>query len=128
MLTGWNGSMTALPLRLKRLISCELAQPRLWGGSDGPDRRAFNVVTAPIGTSGAEFQDIAKKVASIDTLDGFLRDLRSRYPESGAVSPGGAAGEGAAGSSAVDKSKVPAPDKEPTGSIAPVLKARAQIR
>ena len=120
--------MTALPLRLKRLISCELAQPRLWGGSDGPDRRAFNVVTAPIGTSGAEFQDIAKKVASIDMLDGFLRDLRSRYPESGAVSPGGAAGEGAAGSSAVDKSKVPAPDKEPTGSIAPVSKARAQIR
>src|SRR4029434_2879580 len=91
MLAGWNGSMTALPLRLKRLISCERAQPRRWGGSDGPDRRAFNVVTAPIGTSGAEFQDIAKKVASIDTLDGFLRDLRSRYPESGAVSPGGAA-------------------------------------
>ena len=39
--------------------------------ADGPDRRAFNVVTAPIGTNGVEFQDIAKKVASIDTLDGF---------------------------------------------------------
>ena len=49
--------------------------------ADGPDRRAFNVVTAPIGTNGVEFQDIAKKVASIDTLDGFLRDLRTRYPE-----------------------------------------------
>src|SRR5512132_2072872 len=34
MLAGWNGSMTALPLRLKRLISCELAQPRPWVGSD----------------------------------------------------------------------------------------------
>src|SRR5262245_35166531 len=32
MLAGWNGSMTALPLRLKRLISCELAQPPPWAG------------------------------------------------------------------------------------------------
>ena len=28
--------------------------------ADGPDRRAFDVVSAPIGTSGAEFQDIAQ--------------------------------------------------------------------
>jgi hypothetical protein len=34
MLAGWNGSMTALPLRLKRLVSCELAQPRPWVGSN----------------------------------------------------------------------------------------------
>ena len=60
--------------------------------ADGPDRRAFNIVTAPIGTSGVEFQDVAKKVASVDTLDAFLRDLRTRYPESSAISPGGAAG------------------------------------
>ena len=41
--------------------------------ADGPDRRAFDVVMAPIGTNGIEFQDIAKKVASVDTLDAFLR-------------------------------------------------------
>jgi tetratricopeptide (TPR) repeat protein len=62
--------------------------------SDGADRRAFDVVTAPIGASGTEFQDIAKKVASIDTLDAFLRDLSARYPEAPAAPPAGAAGEG----------------------------------
>ena len=120
--------------------------------ADGPDRRAFNVVTAPVGTNGIEFQDIAKKVASIDTLDGFLRDLRTRYPESSALSPGGAAGQGATESSAPaapDKSASSAPagdagasplppkaplgqsskpDKEPTGSISRLPKPRAQSR
>jgi hypothetical protein len=28
-----------------------------------------------------EFQDIAKKVAGVDTLDTFLRDMRARYPD-----------------------------------------------
>src|SRR5262249_7164124 len=60
--------------------------------SDGPDRRAFEIVSAPIGTKGADFQAVAKKVASVDTLDAFLRDLRTRYPESSAISPAGAAG------------------------------------
>ena len=62
--------------------------------ADGADRRAFEVVTAPIGAGGTEFQDIAKKVASVDTLDAFLRDLSARYPESSATPPAGAAGEG----------------------------------
>src|SRR6186713_221256 len=62
--------------------------------SDGADRRAFDVVTAPIGASGTEFQDIAKKVASVDTLDAFLRDLSSRYPEASAAPPAGEGGEG----------------------------------
>jgi hypothetical protein len=62
--------------------------------ADGADRRAFEVVTAPIGASGTEFQDIAKKVASVDTLDAFLRDLSARYPEASAAPPGGAAVEG----------------------------------
>ncbi|HET9715335.1 MAG TPA: tetratricopeptide repeat protein [Pseudolabrys sp.] len=64
--------------------------------ADGPDRRAFEIVTAPIGTSAAEFQDVAKKLASIDTLDAFLHDLQSRYPEPPADGrPGSASGEGA---------------------------------
>ena len=52
---------------------------------DGPDRRAFDVVTAPIGSSGGEFREIARAVAAVDTLDAFLRDLRTRYPETGAL-------------------------------------------
>jgi tetratricopeptide (TPR) repeat protein len=106
--------------------------------ADGPDRRAFDVVTAPIGTSGAEFQDIAKKLASIDTLDAFLNDLRARYPESSAVSPPGAAGEAAATPPAPDKTsplppKAPAgvplkPDMKPTGSIPRLPRIEAQAR
>jgi hypothetical protein len=52
---------------------------------DGPDRRAFEVITAPIVTNGAEFREIAHAVASVDTLNAFLRDLRARYPEAGAA-------------------------------------------
>jgi len=52
---------------------------------DGPDRRAFDVVTAPVGSGGVEFGDIARAVASVDTLDGFLRDMRARYPLTGAL-------------------------------------------
>ena len=89
--------------------------------ADGPDRRAFDVVTAPIGTSGAEFQDIAKKVASVDTLDAFLRDLRARYPEASAVSPPGTPGEGAAAPSATPGQKsasANAPQAVPAGKEA----------
>ena len=55
---------------------------------EGPDRRAFDVVTAPVARSGVEFRDIARGIASIDTLDAFLRDLRSRYPDTGAMPSG----------------------------------------
>jgi tetratricopeptide (TPR) repeat protein len=51
--------------------------------AESVDRRAFEVISAPLGTSGAEFRDIARVVASIDTLDGFLRDMHKRYPETG---------------------------------------------
>jgi len=52
---------------------------------DGPDQRAFEVVTAPVGSAAGEFRDIARAIAAVDTLDGFLRDLRTRYPETGAL-------------------------------------------
>ena len=53
--------------------------------SEGPDRHAFDVVTSSRGSNGAEFRDIAKAIASVDTLDAFLRDMRARYPETGAL-------------------------------------------
>jgi len=49
--------------------------------AEGPDGRAFDVVSAPIGTSNAEFKDVARRVASIDTLGAFLKDIRARYDE-----------------------------------------------
>jgi hypothetical protein len=52
-----------------------------------PDSRAFEIVSAPLGTSGKEFRDIARAAASIDTLDGFLRDLQARYPDAGVLPP-----------------------------------------
>lgn len=52
--------------------------------ADGPERRAFDVVSTPIGTGGVEFQDIANKLAATSTLEAFLRDLRARYPEAAA--------------------------------------------
>ena len=64
--------------------------------ADGPDRRAFDLVSAPIGTSGVEFQDVAKKVANINTLDAFLRDMRARYPDAAPIAPGDAAAKDAA--------------------------------
>ncbi len=55
--------------------------------TETPDARAFEVVSAPLGTSGTEFRDIARAAASIDTLEGFLRDLQSRYPDANPMSP-----------------------------------------
>jgi tetratricopeptide (TPR) repeat protein len=47
---------------------------------EGPDRRAFEVITGPVDASGADFRAVAHAVAAVDTLSGFLRDLRARYP------------------------------------------------
>jgi tetratricopeptide (TPR) repeat protein len=55
---------------------------------EGPDARAFQVITAPIGGTGTEFREIAHSLAAVDTLEAFLRDLRARYPETGAMPAG----------------------------------------
>jgi hypothetical protein len=65
--------------------------------ADSPDSHAFDVVCTPAGASGAapaddaEFRRIAKTVAAADTLDGFLRELGARYPDTGALAPAPAA-------------------------------------
>ena len=64
--------------------------------ADTPDRRAFDVVSAPVGSGSAEFQDIAKKVAGADSLEAFLRDMRTRYPDSGGDLPRAASRRAAA--------------------------------
>ena len=47
----------------------------------GDDRIAFETAAKPVGSSGADFAQIAKMAASVDTLEGFLRDMRSRYQD-----------------------------------------------
>jgi tetratricopeptide (TPR) repeat protein len=56
--------------------------------SEGPDKRAFEIATAPHQAKGEEFRDLTKAVGAHDTLDSFLRDMRGRYPEIGTLSPG----------------------------------------
>jgi tetratricopeptide (TPR) repeat protein len=54
---------------------------------EGPDRRAFDVMTEPVDASGADFRAVAHSVAAVDTLNSFLRDLRARYPQNGGPPP-----------------------------------------
>jgi hypothetical protein len=70
-----------------------------------PDAKAFETASAPLGTSGKEFRDIAHAAASVDTLEGFLRDMQARYPDAGAApsaSPAPAASAPGSPSSAAD--------------------------
>lgn len=80
--------------------------------ADGPSRHAFDVATSPAGISGSEFRDMAK-FATAGTLEDFLREMRVRFPEIGAMSPASAPprpqGDG--------QSKRPAADPDPTGSL-----------
>jgi hypothetical protein len=55
--------------------------------SEGPDRRAFDVVSSQLGSNTDEFRTVANAIASVDTLDAFLRDMRARYPETGTLTP-----------------------------------------
>jgi tetratricopeptide (TPR) repeat protein len=54
---------------------------------DSPDARAFSVVTGKVDQQGVAFQDLAKSIASVDTLQGFMADLKKQ----GAPAPGAAA-------------------------------------
>ena len=53
-----------------------------------PDARAFDIVSAPLGSASEDFQAIARAAAASDTLDDFLRDMKTRYPESNPISSG----------------------------------------
>jgi hypothetical protein len=79
--------------------------------ADTPDRRAFDVVSAPVGSGGADFKEIAKKVASVDSLEAFLRDMRTRYPDSSAISPADGGNKAAPAAPPGGASKAAAPDK-----------------
>ena len=45
------------------------------------DRAAFEIASKPVGSNSADFAAIAKMAASVDTLEGFLREMKTRYPD-----------------------------------------------
>jgi hypothetical protein len=45
----------------------------------GPDASAFAVVTQNIDLQGVAFRDMAGQIASIDTLEAFMKDFKKRY-------------------------------------------------
>jgi tetratricopeptide (TPR) repeat protein len=51
------------------------------------DRTAFDIASKPASTNSAEFAQIAKMAASVDTLDGFLREMKVRFPDMTAKAP-----------------------------------------
>jgi tetratricopeptide (TPR) repeat protein len=50
----------------------------------GADKVAFDTASSPATGSNAEFSAIAKMAAGVDTLEGFLREMRARFPEASA--------------------------------------------
>jgi tetratricopeptide (TPR) repeat protein len=74
----------------------------------GADKIAFDTASKPASGNNSEFAAIAKMAASVDTLDGFLREMKVRFPESSAkaVVPGVSA------------------DPTPTGSLPPIVNVR----
>jgi hypothetical protein len=51
------------------------------------DRFAFETASAPGAVTSAEFAQIAKMAAGVDTLDGFLREMKQRFPDATARAP-----------------------------------------
>ncbi|HMG78729.1 MAG TPA: tetratricopeptide repeat protein [Xanthobacteraceae bacterium] len=84
-----------------------------------PDAHAFDVVSAPLGTSGTEFAAIAHAAAAVDTLDGFLRDMQARYPDASAAPPNA----GPPASPDAPQAATPAPAVPPMPSIVPPARA-----
>ena len=115
--TGYALGEDALGLsRFREKYAAKMAQT--------PDARDFEIVSAPLGTSGAEFRNIAHAAASVDTLEGFLRDVQARYPDASALPPAPAAVPAAPLSSAPPKTR---PAAATTGAV-PAPSARAKGR
>ncbi len=49
--------------------------------SSEADRAVFDTASKPVGSSSADLAQIAKLAASVDTLEGFLREMRTRFPD-----------------------------------------------
>ena len=51
------------------------------------DRIAFDTASKPATSNSAEFSEIARMAASVDTLDGFIREMKIRFPDATARAP-----------------------------------------
>jgi len=51
------------------------------------DKTAFDIASKPAGASSSDFTAIAKMAASVDTLDGFLREMKARFPDATSRAP-----------------------------------------
>ncbi|MGB8400235.1 tetratricopeptide repeat protein [Bradyrhizobium sp.] len=51
------------------------------------DRLAFETASLPVASSSTEFAQIARMAASVDTLDGFIREMKTRFPDATARVP-----------------------------------------
>ncbi|MBN9004692.1 MAG: tetratricopeptide repeat protein [Rhizobiales bacterium] len=51
------------------------------------DKIAFDTASKPAAGNSAEFAQIAKMAAKVDTLDGFLREMKTRFPDMTARAP-----------------------------------------
>jgi tetratricopeptide (TPR) repeat protein len=71
------------------------------------DRAAFDIASKPASTNSAEFAQIAKMAASVDTLDGFLREMKARFPDMTAKAP--------------LPPETQKPDPFPTGALPPII-------
>jgi hypothetical protein len=70
----------------------------------GPqDRAAFEVAMKPASGSVAAFSQLAKMAASVDTINGFLRDMKTRFADTLAQAPA--------------PREAVAPDPAPTGAL-----------
>jgi len=57
--------------------------------TDPADRAAFDIASKPAAGDSAAFAAIAKMAASVDTLEGFLREMKLRFPDATArAAPG----------------------------------------
>jgi tetratricopeptide (TPR) repeat protein len=77
----------------------------LMSGDD--DRAAFETASWPADANTDEFAPIAKMAASVDTLDGFLREMRTRFPDATAR--------------ATLPPEIPKADPNPTGSLPEIV-------
>lgn len=98
-----------------------------------PNAHTFDVVTQPIQSQGAEFRDVAREIASIDTMRQFLQEYRAQYldPKARTVVPDEAkpaeGGKPAAGGDGKPEAKA-APKAEPqkTAAAEPAEKPKAE--
>jgi hypothetical protein len=51
------------------------------------DKLGFDTASKPAAASSGEFAAIAKMAASVDTLDGFIREMKTRFPDATARGP-----------------------------------------